>query len=188
MKLNTKQIVVTVALVALCFLIIRFLSVPGLEVAGYSISVTDILINLILIIGTLYCGIFSGIILSILAPIISFVVTGNDGFILSVPAILPCIMVGNLILILSAWFISGKKNELNLFPIVLVIGAVLKYFVMRLLVIGWVIPTWGDTLKKTELNTIRNMFYLAPLFTTLFGVFLACVIWPPMKLWFKKLK
>ncbi len=185
MKLNTKQIIVTVLLILLSFLIIRFLNVPNLRVIDYGISVTDILINLILIIGTLYCGILSGIILSVIAPIISFVVSGG-GFIASVPAILPCIMLGNVILILSAWFISGKKNELNLFPLVLVGGAVLKYLVMRLLVFSWVIPTWKSSLSAIQLNSVRNMFYIAPLFTTLFGVFLACVIWPPLKLLLKK--
>lgn len=187
MKLNTKQIIITVVLLVLSFLIIRFSKIPGLEVAGYSISAKDILINLILIIGTLYCGIFSGLVLSIMAPIISFVVSGG-GFIASTPAILPCIMAGNLILVLSAWFISGKKNELNLFPLVLVVGAILKYLIMRLLVFSWIIPTWNSSMTKIQMNTVKNMFYIAPLFTTLFGVFLACVIWPPMKLFVKSSK
>ncbi len=187
MKLNTKQIVVTVLLLALSFLIIRFLKIPGLEVAGYRISAKDILINLILILGTLYCGIFGGIILSIMAPIISFVIS-NGGFIASVPAILPCIMAGNIILVLSAWFIRGKKNELNLLPLVLSVGAVWKYLCMRLLVISWIIPTWKSSMTKIQVNTVQNMFHIAPLFTTLFGVFLACVIWPPLKLIVKNSK
>ena len=187
MKLNTKQIVITVLLLILSFLIIRFLNLPNLEVAGYQIYTSDILINLILILGTFYCGIFSGLILSIMAPIISFVVSGG-GFIASIPAILPCIKIGNLILVLSAWIIRGKKNEAGLFPLVLVIGAALKFISMRLLVLNWVIPTWKSSLNHESLNTIKNMFMLAPLFTTLFGVFLACVLWPPIKLFFKASK
>ncbi|MCR5703640.1 MAG: ECF transporter S component [Eubacterium sp.] len=187
MKLNTKQIVITVLLLILSFLIIRFLKVPNLEVAGYRISTSDILINLILILGTFYCGIFSGVILSIMAPIISFVVSGG-GFIASIPAILPCIMAGNLILVLAAWLIRGKKNEAGLFPLVLVLGATLKFITMRLLVLNWIIPTWKSSLSHLQINTVKNMFMLAPLFTTLFGVFLACVLWPPIKLFFKASK
>lgn len=93
MKMRTRTITVTAVMIALC-IAVQFFKVPTF---AYSIYVIGGLINLILIIDTLYCGIVSGIIVSAVAPITSFIITGSP-VIAAVPMILPCIMIGNMVL------------------------------------------------------------------------------------------
>ena len=136
MKMRTRTITVTAVMIALC-IAVQFFKVPTF---AYSVYVIGGLINLILIIDTLYCGIVSGIIVSAVAPITSFIITGSP-VIAAVPMILPCIMIGNMVLVLFAWFVRCKKLELNLLPISLIAGSVAKWGVMTLLIIRWVLPS-----------------------------------------------
>ena len=74
MKLKTKQITVTAVMIALSIVVIQFIKAP-LMIAGQSVAISGALINLILIIDTLYCGLVSGIILSVIIPVFSFILT-----------------------------------------------------------------------------------------------------------------
>ena len=115
MKLKTKQITVTAVMIALSIVVIQFIKAP-LMIAGQSVAISGALINLILIIDTLYCGLVSGIILSVIIPVFSFILTQSP-LISAVPVILPCIMIGNIVFVLFAWFVRNKKIELNLLPL-----------------------------------------------------------------------
>ena len=68
MKLKTKQITVTAVMIALSIVVIQFIKAP-LMIAGQSVAISGALINLILIIDTLYCGLVSGVILSVIIPV-----------------------------------------------------------------------------------------------------------------------
>ena len=69
MKLKTKHITVTAVMIALSIVVIQFIKAP-LMIAGQNVAISGALINLILIIDTLYCGLVSGIILSVIIPVI----------------------------------------------------------------------------------------------------------------------
>ena len=96
-------------MIALC-VVVQLLKTPG------TLPITGGLINLILIIDTLYCGLLSGVIVSVVAPVTSFIIT-QSAIISTVPMILPFIMLGNIVIVLFAWFVRGKKLELNLLPL-----------------------------------------------------------------------
>ena len=81
MKMKTRTITVTAIMVALC-VVVQLFKNPG------TIPVTGGLINMIIIIDTLYCGLVSGIIISIAAPVTSFIITQSP-MIAAVPMILP---------------------------------------------------------------------------------------------------
>ena len=70
MKMKTKTITVTAIMIALC-VVVQLLKTPG------TLPITGGLINLILIIDTLYCGLLSGVIVSVVAPVTSFTVCNN---------------------------------------------------------------------------------------------------------------
>mgnify|MGYP002792722556 FL=1 len=146
MKMKTKTITVTAIMIALC-VVVQLLKTPG------TLPITGGLINLILIIDTLYCGLLSGVIVSVVAPVTSFIIT-QSAIISTVPMILPFIMLGNIVIVLFAWFVRGKKLELNLLPLSLVTGSFAKWAVMNLLIVKWVIPTFGSHLspKMTKIN------------------------------------
>ena len=55
MKLKTKHITVTAVMIALSIVVIQFIKAP-LMIAGQNVAISGALINLILIIDTLYCG------------------------------------------------------------------------------------------------------------------------------------
>ena len=113
MKLKTRQITVTAILLAICIVSQFFKNV--------SVYLTGPIINAALILTTVYDGLACGIILSIITPITSFFITGSP-IMAAIPAMFPCIMIGNIILVLAEmqfWSLllpcstknSGKKLD-----------------------------------------------------------------------------
>ncbi len=186
MKLKTKQITVTAIMIALSIVIIQFIKGP-LVIAGQSVAISGALINLILIIDTLYCGFLSGVLLSIIIPVLSFILTQSP-LISAVPLILPCIMIGNIVYVLFAWFVRGKKLELNLLPILLVIGSFAKAGVMTLLIVNLVIPNFGASLSSKMVAMAKVTYSTTQLVAALLGSFLVIIIWPIVRVAVKKIK
>lgn len=186
MKSKTKQITITAVMLALSIVVIQFIKLP-LSISGQSVGFSGALINLILIVDTLYCGLVSGIFLSLIIPVLSFVLTASP-VISSVPLILPCIMIGNVVFVLFAWFVRGKKFELNLMPLSLVAGSFAKAGIMSLLIVNWVIPNFGTVLPAKALGMIKVTYSSTQLIAALLGTFLACIIWPVMKMALKKFR
>lgn len=180
MKMKTRTITVTAIMVALC-VVVQLFKNPG------TIPVTGGLINLILIIDTLYCGLVSGIILSAVAPITSFIITQSP-IIAAVPMILPCIMIGNIVIVIFAWAVRCKKLELNLLPISLVAGSFAKWGVMTLLIVKWVLPTFGTNLAPKARAMAATTYSTTQLYAALVGTALACIIWPIVRLGVKRSK
>lgn len=186
MKINTKQITVTAIMLALSIVVIQFIKLP-LSISGQSVGISGALINLIIIIDTLYCGLLSGMLLAVIIPVLSFVLTASP-IISSVPLILPCIMLGNTIIVLFAWFVRGKKLELNLMPLSLVIGSFAKAGIMSLLIVKWVLPQFGGSLSDKVINLAKVTYSSTQLIAALLGTFLACIVWPILKLGLKRIK
>lgn len=181
MKITTKELTVTGVMIALC-IVVQLFKNPAIPYLTY---VTGGLINLFIIIATLYSGWVSGLLISILTPITAFIITGSP-IIAAVPLIMPCIMVGNFVMALFAWFVRCKKFELNLLPISLVAGAFAKYGVMTLLIVNWVIPSYGSSLKAAAKSLAATTYSTTQLIAGLVGTFLACIIWPIVKLAVKR--
>lgn len=180
MKMKTRTITVTAIMVALC-VVVQLFKNPG------TIPITGGLINLILIIDTLYCGLVSGIILSAVAPITSFIITQSP-IIAAVPMILPCIMIGNIVIVIFAWAVRCKKLELNLMPLSLVAGSFAKWGVMTLLIVKWVLPTFGANLAPKARAMAATTYSTTQLYAALVGTALACIIWPIVRLGVKRNK
>lgn len=180
MKMRTRTITVTAIMVALC-VVVQLFKNPG------TIPITGGLINLILIVDTLYCGLASGIILSAVAPITSFIITQSP-IIAAVPMILPFIMIGNIVIVLFAWAVRCKKLELNLLPISLVVGSFAKWGVMTLSIVKWVLPTFGSNLAPKVYNMATVTYSTTQLYAALAGTTLTCVIWPIVRLGIKRNK
>ena len=181
MKMRTRTVTVTAIMIALC-IVVQLFKNPG------TLPVTGALINLILIIDTLYCGLVSGVIVSVVAPITSFIITGSP-VIAAVPMLLPCIMIGNIVIVIFAWAIRCKKLELNLLPISLVAGSFAKWGVMTLMIVKWVLPFYGKTaLAPNVYNAAAVTYSTTQLYAALLGAALACIIWPIIRLAVKRLK
>ena len=92
MKITTKQITTTAVLLAIC-IVSQFFK-------NTSVYITGPVINACLILAVLSVGIPCGIILSVITPVTSFFITGSP-IIGAIPAIMPCIMAGNALLVLG---------------------------------------------------------------------------------------
>ncbi|MBE6928162.1 MAG: hypothetical protein E7467_06725 [Ruminococcaceae bacterium] len=104
MKLNTKLLVRTALLLALC--------IASQFLKNASPYITGSIVNTILILATLSCGLLSGCIISVIAPLTSWLITGSP-IMAAYPAIVPCIMIGNLILVVCVWlFASWLKKKM----------------------------------------------------------------------------
>lgn len=99
MKITTKQITTTAVLLAIC-IVSQFFK-------NTSVYITGPVINACLILAVLSVGIPCGIILSVITPVTSFFITGSP-IIGAIPAIMPCIMAGNAILVLGVGLVTKK--------------------------------------------------------------------------------
>ena len=88
MKITTKQITTTAVLLAIC-IVSQFFK-------NTSVYITGPIINACLIIAALGAGMACGIILSVITPVTSFLITGSP-IMSAIPAIIPCVMIGNII-------------------------------------------------------------------------------------------
>lgn len=102
MKIKTKQITVTAIMLAIC-LVSQFFK-------NLSVYITGPVINAALILTVLYAGMACGIILSIITPITSFFITGSP-VMAAIPAMLPCIMIGNIILVVCVGLLRKKCGK-----------------------------------------------------------------------------
>ena len=92
MKLKTRQITITAIMLAIC-IVSQFFK-------NLSVYLTGPIINAALILTAIYAGAACGVILSIITPITSFFITGSP-IMAAIPAMFPCIMIGNIILVVA---------------------------------------------------------------------------------------
>lgn len=103
MKINVRILCRTALLLALC--------IASQFLKNTSVYITGSIVNAILIISVLSCGLLSGVIISVITPLTSWWITGSP-LISAIPLLLPCIMLGNLIIVCAVWCFSqwlGKR-------------------------------------------------------------------------------
>lgn len=130
MKLKTRQITVTAILLAIC--------IGSQFFKNLSVYLTGPIINAALILAVIYAGPACGIILGIITPITSFFITGSP-VMAAIPAMFPCIMIGNIILVGAVSLLREKCGKTEGLPISIVIGgvyALIIYAVLRKTSIG----------------------------------------------------
>lgn len=172
MNSNTKKLTVAALMLALCIAAQFF--------KNASVYFTGSIVNLALIITALYCGIRYATILAVITPVTAFLITGAP-LIAACPMILPCIMIGNQVIVLFAWLARGRKNEGIILPISLLVGSFAKAAVMFALVIYIIIPLFGGNLKEPQVAAARVAYSTTQLIAALIASVLACVIWRVLK-------
>ena len=102
MKVTTKQITITAVLLAI--------SIASQFFKSMSVYITGPIINACLILAVLSVGIGCGMILAVITPVTAFLIAGNP-IMAAIPAIIPCIMVGNALLVLGVGLFYRRKQE-----------------------------------------------------------------------------
>lgn len=173
MRTQTKNLTVTAMMLALCIVAQCFKNLSAAYITGP-------VVNLAIIICTLYCGLSYGTILAVITPITAFFITGSP-LIAACPLILPCIMIGNEVMAAAAWLVRGRKREELLLPVSLIAASFVKAGVMSLLIISFVIPVFGTALNENQRAMAKTAYSTTQLIAALIGAILTCIIWRILK-------
>lgn len=172
MKITTKQITTTAVLLAIC-IVSQFFK-------NASVYITGPIVNACLILAVFSAGVSCGIILSVITPVTAFFISGSP-IMSAIPAIIPCVMVGNIILVLMVGLISKKIKGNGGMITAMAAGSVLKALFMGI-VIAWIlIPSLIPTAMEAKMAVFQTTFSITQLITALIGSVYAFIIWIPLK-------
>ncbi|MCL2018755.1 MAG: hypothetical protein FWG70_03255 [Oscillospiraceae bacterium] len=151
----------------------------------FNTLVTGSVVNLILIVSVMTCGLASGAAVAVLSPVAAFLLPISLGP--QIPVIIPFICAGNLTLVILWHFIGncGIKGERVKYVIALIIGAMGKVAVLYTGVVMVALPFLLD-LSEQQTDTIAAMFSYPQLITASVGGFIAIIILPTLKKAIKK--
>lgn len=139
--------------------------------------ITGSIVNMMLIISIMTCGLLSGVSVAIISPIIAkFFGIGP------LWSLIPFISLGNLALILVWYFIAYKRsNNKNISYIAaLITGAILKFLVLFVSIVKIAIPYLLE-LPEKQAVVISNLFSIPQFFTALIGGLFAVSLLPTLK-------
>lgn len=185
MNSKTKKLAQTALLLAICLLSQYF--------KNLSVYITGPIINACLILCVLAVGLPWAAILCVITPITAFFIAGSP-IMAGIPLMFPAIMAGNFILVLFVWIFEKRTHLRFRLPIGLIAGSVCKGLFMGLVIVGVLLPVFGNNisshLPKPEalpgvLAAARTTFSVTQLITALIGSLLAYIIWLPLKKYLK---
>ena len=167
MKMKTRQITVSAIMLAIC--------IASQFFKNLSVYITGPVINAALILTVLYAGLACGIILSIITPVTAFFITGSP-VMAAIPAMFPCIMAGNAILVLGVALLKGKLGSKAGFPVSIVIGSILKGLFMGVVISLIILPNMLPEKMAPMLKVLQLQFSLTQVVTSLIGGVYAFII------------
>ena len=131
MKITAKQITTTAILLAIC-IVSQFFK-------NLSVYITGPIINACLILAVLSVGMVCAIILAVITPVTAFFISGSP-IMAAIPAIIPCVMIGNAILVLGVGLIVKKVKGNGGLIAGMAAGSVLKALFMGVVISLILIP------------------------------------------------
>ena len=162
-KINAGVITRTALLLAIC-IVFQLLK-------GISVYITGPAVNCVIVLAVFSCGLTSGTIISVIAPLVAYIV-GATPVINMIPLMLPVIMAGNFLTAFGAWLCIKYKQIFLLFT-----GAGLKALFLWLTVWYVMLPVFGQGIPEPAQKAIRFTFSVTQLITALIGCAIALVIW-----------
>ncbi|MDO5521527.1 MAG: ECF transporter S component, partial [bacterium] len=181
MKLSTKAVVQTGILLAIC--------IASQFIKGLSVYITGPIVNLTIVMAVLLVGLSSGIILSVIAPITAFWISPSP-ITQSIPMVIPCIMIGNILLAVGIYVFQKKvltnKMKLNMrVAIGMVTGSLAKAVFMGVSIVCILLPMFKGNLpaKKADIimNAAKVTFSVTQFITAIIGCAIGYVIWLRIK-------
>ncbi|MFD1671301.1 ECF transporter S component [Agrilactobacillus yilanensis] len=140
--------------------------------------VTGSLVNLTLIITVMLGGLSSGVTVAILSPVLASIL----GIGPKVLPLLPCIMIGNVVLVLIWHYLTAKLNlpQLATYILATIVAAGLKFIVLYLLIVKLLVQ--NILAVAPPQSTILTAMFSAPqLITALIGGIIATVLLPILR-------
>ena len=172
MKITAKQITTTAILLAIC-IVSQFFK-------NLSVYITGPIINACLILAVLSVGMVCAIILAVITPVTAFFISGSP-IMAAIPAILPCVMIGNVILVLGIGLIMKKVKGNGGLIAGMAAGSVLKALFMGVFISLILIPNLIPEAMVPKMGVFQMTFSLTQLITAVIGSVYAFIIWIPLK-------
>lgn len=186
MNLSTRQLVQTALLLAIC--------IASQFFKNFSVYITGPIVNTTIIIAVLAVGLWSGLLISIIAPVTAFFITGSP-IMAAIPLMFPAVILGNAILAACTWYFHEKFHFKGKLPAGLVTGSVLKAAFMGITIVLILLPNFGDNIASrlprpeslpAVLAAAKITFSVTQLITALTGSVLAYLIWLPLQKYLQK--
>ncbi len=176
MKTRTKKLVVAALMLAI--------AVASMFLKNTSVFITGPIVNTCLMLTALFSGLVYGLILSVVTPLFSFLITGSP-IMAAVPMIMPMIMIGNAILVFFTWLFASRihkpNKEIIRIAIGGVVGAVVKAAFMWVTISKWLLPAYLPEAMTKKLPILQAQFSTTQLITALIGTALTMIIWPALR-------
>ena len=176
MKDHKKILWITETAIMLALLItLQWVTASTQTFAGQYI--TGSCVNAVLGITALMLGLWSGVVVAVLSPVFAFLLNIGPKFV----QVIPCICLGNLVLVLLLHFLVQYRRPFWTWILGLVAAAGAKAAVLYTAVNLVVVPLMGDALPQKVAQTFQVMFSWSQMFTALIGGSLSLFIWPLLK-------
>lgn len=173
-KNNIRWLTRTAALVAL-LLSIQWATAGTQVFAGQYI--TGSLVNAVLAVAALLCGLSTGLVVAVLSPFFAFALGIGPKLLL----IVPMIALGNCVYVLVLYLLTAKPVQKWRQAIGVALAAAAKFLTLYLAVVQILLPILGDSLKAPQIKTFTAMFSWPQLITALLGGTLAFLLLPILR-------
>ena len=172
--MKTSHLTLTALLLSLC--------IANQFLKNASVYLTGSIVNCILILAAVFCGLWGAATLSLITPLTSWLITGSP-LMSAIPLIVPCVMIGNIIFAVSVRVSVHKKLCIRNLLLGALFGAILKAAFMGGTISLLLLPLLGPStgLPAPALAAARVTFSITQLITALIGGALAVLIVPTLK-------
>ncbi len=144
--------------------------------------VTGSLVNLMLIVSVMTCGLPSGLTVAVISPVLAKLLGVGPLW-----EIIPFIILGNITISLL-WHLIGNRKIVNTYvPLVIaaIVAGTAKFAVLYFSIVQIAIPFLLN-LPEQQAAVISGMFSVSQLFTALIGGTVAIIVIPPLRKVIKK--
>lgn len=158
--------------------ILLALAIASQFLKNLSVYITGSIVNCILVICVLYCGLGNASVLCVVLPLTSWLITGSP-IMSAMPVIVPCIMAGNFVLVLLVWLFAKRGSGNRNLAIGMAAGCVGKFLLMWLAISCLVLSLLGPSsgLPAPALAAAKLTFSVTQLITAVIG----CIPVLPLK-------
>lgn len=184
---GTKQIAITAILLAICLVSQIFKSL--------SVFITGPVINACLLLTASLVNLPCAIVLSVITPITAYFIAASP-VMMVVPAIIPFIMLGNVVLVVAMnYLLKGNLNDLRLdgrfslmFILKAVLCALLKAAFMGVTISLWLLPTFipEQSPLRQKMPVFQYTFSVVQFITACIGFIYFAIILVAIKSYAKR--
>ncbi|BBF43681.1 conserved hypothetical protein [Lachnospiraceae bacterium KM106-2] len=144
-----------------------------------------------IVMAVLLIGVGSGLILAIISPLTAFWIAPSP-ITMGIPFIIPCIMVGNVLLVMGIWlfqdkFFKKQMKENARVALGMLIGVIAKAVFMGVSIALVLLPMYSSNIKVPAkkltilMSTAKITFSITQLITAATGCVICYVVWLRMK-------